>query len=122
MTSDDRLVASAVWWSFNGVDQGTCLSRHTVTNTQSDRSEENLQPRAHHSSEESRIADTLERRAHPVSRADERGDRFQRFESLAGVEHDRLGVRIEPAGVDELAQDGDGHPAGRLGGHPRPTR
>src|SRR5262249_24324989 len=53
-----------------------------------------------------------QRRANVICRTDPTFDRVEGFESFTGVEHNRLGVRVEPAGGDQLLEHRDGHPAG----------
>src|SRR5687768_2474925 len=43
------------------------------------------------------------------------GDRVEGLESVAGVEHDSLGVRVELAVLEQLLERRDGDAAGRLG-------
>src|SRR5699024_12690639 len=49
-------------------------------------------------------------------------DGVECLEAVSGVEHDRLGLRVELALVDQLAQDAGGDTAGRLGENALGTR
>src|SRR4051812_26005477 len=56
----------------------------------------------------------LQRRVHPVGGPDDRLERVEGLQPLAGVEDDGLLRGVKPAVLDELAEDRHGHPAGRL--------
>jgi len=60
-------------------------------------------------------------RANVICRTDPSLDRVECLEAFTGIEHNRLGIRVQSAGGDELGQHRDRDPAGRLGEHPGRT-
>src|SRR6266567_1943210 len=57
----------------------------------------------------------LQRRRDSLRNAHCRRHRVQRLQPVAGVDDDRLGIRVELAGREQLAQDADRDAARRLG-------